>query len=46
VQLPAGAKAAGQENVTLVTIVAPSGMNEEAAAPAAEAPAAAAPAKA
>lgn len=46
VQLPAGAKAAGQDNVTLVTIVAPSGMNEEAAAPAAEAPAAAAPAKA
>ncbi len=45
VQLPAGAKAAGQENVTLVTIVAPSGMNEDtAAAPAGDATAA--PAKA
>jgi large subunit ribosomal protein L25 len=44
VQLPAGAKAVGQENVTLVTVVPPSGMKEEAeAAPAepAAAPAAA-----
>jgi large subunit ribosomal protein L25 len=46
VSLPAGAKPTSQENVTLVTVVAPSGMKEEAAAaPAAEA-AAAAPAKA
>jgi large subunit ribosomal protein L25 len=34
VVLPEGAKAVGQENVTLVTIAAPSGMNEEVAAPA------------
>ena len=52
ITLPEGAKPVGQENVTLVTVVAPSGMKEEAAAaaaaPAAEAPAAAAatPAKA
>jgi large subunit ribosomal protein L25 len=48
ITLPEGAKPAGQENVTLVTVVAPSGMQEEtAAAPAAAAPAAApaAPAK-
>jgi large subunit ribosomal protein L25 len=45
VQLPAGAKAAGQENVTLVTIVAPSGMNEDTAA-ASTSDATAAPAKA
>jgi large subunit ribosomal protein L25 len=32
VALPQGAKAVGQENVTLVTVVAPSGMKEEAAA--------------
>jgi large subunit ribosomal protein L25 len=47
--LPAGAKPTSQENLTLVTCVAPSGMKEEAAAaPAAEAAAApaAAPAKA
>jgi large subunit ribosomal protein L25 len=45
ITLPEGAKPAGQENVTLVTVVAPSGMQEEtAAAPAAAAPAAAAPA--
>src|SRR3954469_18082053 len=37
VVLPEGAKAVGQENVTLVTIAAPSGMNEEVAAPAVEA---------
>jgi large subunit ribosomal protein L25 len=43
ITLPEGAKPAGQENVTLVTVVAPSGMQEEtAAAPAAAAPAAAA----
>jgi large subunit ribosomal protein L25 len=49
ITLPEGAKPAGQENVTLVTVVAPSGLQEEtAAAPAAAAPAAAAaaPAKA
>jgi large subunit ribosomal protein L25 len=46
VTLPQGAKPATQENVTLVTIVAPSGMNEDTeAAPAADATAAA-PAKA
>jgi len=45
VVLPQGAKPAGQENITLVTVVAPSGMNEgTAAAPAADATAA--PAKA
>jgi large subunit ribosomal protein L25 len=45
VSLPAGAKPTSQENVTLVTVVAPSGMKDEAeAAPGAEA--AAAPAKA
>ena len=45
VTLPAGARPTTQENVTLVTVVAPSGMKEEtAAAPAAEATAA--PAKA
>ena len=45
ITLPEGAKPAGQENMTLVTVVAPSGMQEEtAAAPAAAAPAAAAPA--
>ncbi len=43
VTLPQGAKPATQENVTLVTLVAPSGMNEDTAAPAADA---AAPAKA
>ncbi|HEX2553634.1 MAG TPA: 50S ribosomal protein L25/general stress protein Ctc [Microvirga sp.] len=43
VTLPQGAKPASQENVTLVTLVAPSGMNEDTAAPAADA---AAPAKA
>ena len=32
VALPQGAKVVGQENVTLVTVVAPSGMKEEAAA--------------
>jgi len=47
VTLPPGARAVGQENVTLVTVVAPSGMNEDtAAAPAADATAAPAPAKA
>jgi large subunit ribosomal protein L25 len=48
VTLPQGTKPVGQENLTLVTIVAPSGMNEEepAAAAAAEAPAAAPAAKA
>jgi len=46
VVLPAGAKAVGQENVTLVTIAAPSGMNEEVAAPAVEAAAPAPAAKA
>lgn len=41
VTLPQGAKPATQENVTLVTLVAPSGMDEDtAAAPAADAPAA------
>jgi large subunit ribosomal protein L25 len=46
VTLPAGVKSTGQENVTLVTVVAPSGMKEDAAAaPAADA-AAAAPVKA
>ncbi len=41
VTLPQGARPATQENVTLVTLVAPSGMNEDtAAAPAADAPAA------
>jgi large subunit ribosomal protein L25 len=34
VVLPQGAKPVGHENVTLVTIAAPSGMNEEVAAPA------------
>ena len=43
VTLPQGARPATQENVTLVTLVAPSGMNEDTAAPAADA---AAPAKA
>jgi large subunit ribosomal protein L25 len=33
ITLPAGAKATSQENVTLVTVVAPSGVKEEAAAP-------------
>jgi large subunit ribosomal protein L25 len=48
VTLPQGAKPVGQENLTLVTIVAPSGMNEEepAAAAAVEVPAAAPAAKA
>jgi large subunit ribosomal protein L25 len=46
VQLPAGAKAVGQENVTLVTVVPPSGMNEEAEAAPAEPAAAPAPAQA
>jgi large subunit ribosomal protein L25 len=47
VTLPQGAKPVGQENLTLVTIVAPSGMNEEEpAAAAVEAPAAAPAAKA
>jgi large subunit ribosomal protein L25 len=47
VTLPQGAKPVGQENLTLVTIVAPSGLNEEEpAAAAAEAPAAAPAAKA
>jgi large subunit ribosomal protein L25 len=36
VKLPNGAKATSTENVTLVTVVAPSGMKEEEAAPAAE----------
>jgi large subunit ribosomal protein L25 len=36
VKLPNGAKATSAENVTLVTVVAPSGMKEEEAAPAAE----------
>ncbi|MBF9234354.1 50S ribosomal protein L25/general stress protein Ctc [Microvirga alba] len=40
VKLPKGAKSTSAENVTLVTVVAPSGMKEEEAAPAAEAPAA------
>ena len=45
IALPQGARPISQENVTLVTVVPPSGMKEE--APAAEAaPAAAAPAKA
>jgi large subunit ribosomal protein L25 len=43
VTLPAGAKSTSQEDVTLVTVGAPSGMKDEAAAPA---EAAAAPAKA
>ncbi|NIX76252.1 50S ribosomal protein L25/general stress protein Ctc [Microvirga terricola] len=43
IKLPKGVKSVSAENVTLVTVVAPSGMKEEAAAPAAEA---AAPAKA
>jgi len=34
IQLPKGAKPTSSENVTLVTVVAPSGMKEEAAAPA------------
>jgi large subunit ribosomal protein L25 len=46
VQLPAGAKAVGQENVTLVTVVPPSGMKEEAEAAPAEPAAAPAPAQA
>jgi large subunit ribosomal protein L25 len=47
VTLPQGTKPVGQENLTLVTIVAPSGMNEEEpAAAAVEAPAAAPAAKA
>jgi large subunit ribosomal protein L25 len=47
VTLPQGTKPVGQENLTLVTIVAPSGMNEEEpAATAVEAPAAAPAAKA
>ncbi|KAB0264110.1 MAG: ribosomal protein [Microvirga sp.] len=45
IKLPNGAKATSTENLTLVTVVAPSGMQEEEEAPAAEA-AAAAPAKA
>jgi large subunit ribosomal protein L25 len=44
--LPNGAKATSTENVTLVTVVAPSGMTEEEPAPAAEAAAAAPAAKA
>jgi large subunit ribosomal protein L25 len=36
ITLPNGAKATSAENVTLVTVVAPSGMKEEEAAPAAE----------
>jgi large subunit ribosomal protein L25 len=41
VTLPQGARPASQENVTLVTLVAPSGMkDDDAAAPAADAPAA------
>lgn len=36
VKLPKGAKATSAENLTLVTVVAPSGMKEEEAAPAAE----------
>lgn len=36
VKLPNGAKATSAENLTLVTVVAPSGMKEEEAAPAAE----------
>ena len=36
VKLPKGAKATSVENLTLVTVVAPSGMKEEEAAPAAE----------
>jgi large subunit ribosomal protein L25 len=46
VTLPQGAKPVSQENVTLVTIVAPSGLNEEEAAPAADAAPAAPAAKA
>lgn len=49
VTLPAGAKPISQENVTLVTVVPPSGMKEDVATPAAEGAAAAtapAPAKA
>jgi large subunit ribosomal protein L25 len=46
VSLPNGAKATSTENVTLVTVVAPSGMTEEEPAPAAEAAAAAPAAKA
>jgi len=46
VSLPEGAKATSTENVTLVTVVAPSGMTEEEPAPAAEAAAAAPAAKA
>jgi large subunit ribosomal protein L25 len=45
ITLPQGAKPVGQENLTLVTIAAPSGLNEEEAAPA-EAAAAAPAAKA
>jgi large subunit ribosomal protein L25 len=37
VTLPPGAKIVGHDNITLVTVVPPSGMKEEAAAPAAEA---------
>jgi large subunit ribosomal protein L25 len=46
VTLPQGAKPVGQENVTLVTIAAPSGLNEEDPAPAADAAPAAPAAKA
>lgn len=42
IKLPNGAKATSAENVTLVTVVAPSGMKEEEAAPAAAAEGAAA----
>ena len=42
IKLPNGAKATSTENVTLVTVVAPSGMKEEEAAPAAAAEGAAA----
>lgn len=42
VTLPAGAKPISQENVTLVTVVPPSGMKEDVATPAAEGAAAAA----
>jgi large subunit ribosomal protein L25 len=45
IALPEGARAVSQEDVTLATVVAPSGMAEETAAPAAAAPEAAAPAK-
>ena len=37
IKLPKGAKPTSTENVTLVTVVAPSGMKEEEAAPAAAA---------